>query len=189
MIVYFMDIMNYFRISITIPIAITFFIAIIIVPIALGGEYEFNYSTNEKYHEKLVWPTPNFKGISSYFGKRNSPTTGASTYHSGVDILAYQGSKVISAMDGNVIFAGWSNSGGYMVKIQHENGIQSAYCHMGEVIYIKKGEYVKAAQTIGTVGPKYLSNGKLNGATTGVHLHFAITKNGKAVNPLAFSYK
>lgn len=184
-----MDITNYFKIAITIPIVITFLIAIIVVPIALGGNYEFTYSSTEKYNEVLIWPTPKFKGISSYFGKRNSPTAGASSYHSGVDILAYQGTEVLSVLDGTVIFAGWSSSGGYTVKVEHQNEIQSTYCHLGEKLYVSNGESVKSGQSIGTVGPKYLSNGKLNGATTGVHLHFSISKKGKATNPLAFSYK
>lgn len=127
-----------------------------------------------------------FTKISSYFRKRISPTAGASSYHTGIDILAYQGSDVVSILDGKVIFASWSASGGYMVKIQHDGDLQSSYCHLDEEIYVKKGDRVLKGEVIGKVGPKYLSNGKLNGATTGVHLHFAISKDGKAVNPLDF---
>lgn len=182
------DIVSCFKTAIIIPIIVTFFIAIILIPIALGGEYELTYSSDYKIYceEELVWPTPNFKNISSYFGKRNSPTAGASSYHAGIDVLAYQGTEVLNILDGNVIFAGYSSSGGYMVKIQHDGDLQSSYCHLGEKLYVSKGDRVKKGQVIGTVGPKYLSNGKLNGATTGVHLHFAISKAGKAVNPLSF---
>ena len=82
------------------------------------------------------------------------------------------------------MIAGFSASGGYMVKIEHENNYTSSYCHLSERLYVKNGDYVRSGQKIGTVGPKYLSNGKLNGATTGVHLHFAITHNGEAIDPL-----
>lgn len=182
------DIVSYFKIAMIIPIVIVFLVAIILIPIALEGGYELTYSSNYKIdcEYDLVWPTPNFKRISSYFGKRNSPTAGASSYHGGVDVLAYQGTDVLSVLDGRVVFAGWSNSGGYMVKIQHDNDLQSSYCHLGEILCVSKGDRVSKGQVIGTVGPKYLSNGKLNGATTGVHLHFAISKAGKAVNPLDF---
>lgn len=182
------DIVSCFKLAIIIPIVIVFLVAIISIPISLGGDYDITYSSNFKIclDEELVWPTTNFRGISSYFGKRISPTAGASTYHGGIDVLAYQGTSVLSILGGKVTFAGWDKSGGYMVKIQHENGLQSSYCHLGEELYVTKNEYVKKGQSIGTVGPKYLSSGKLNGATTGVHLHFAISKAGKAVNPLDF---
>ena len=183
-----MDITNCFKLSIIIPIIVIFLVSIILIPFALEGDYRLEYNTNLNfyYEDELVWPTSNFRKISSYFGKRNSPTAGASSYHAGVDILAYQGTAVLSILDGEVIFAGWSNSGGYMVKIQHDNELQSSYCHLGEVLYVSNGDKISKGQVIGTVGPKYLSNGKLNGATTGVHLHFSISKNDKPVNPLGF---
>lgn len=125
-------------------------------------------------------------GISSYFGRRKSPTKGASSYHKGIDILAPQGTNVYAIASGKVVMAGFSTSGGYTVKIQHENNYTSSYCHLSERLCVKNGEYVSSGQRLGTVGPKYLSNGKLNGATTGVHLHFAITHNGEAIDPLKF---
>ena len=98
--------------------------------------------------------------------------------------MAYQGSDICAIENGVVLFAGWDKSGGYMVKIKHNYDITSSYCHMDEIIKVKTGDIVYKGQIIGAVGPKYLSNGKLNGATTGVHLHFAITKNGKYSDPL-----
>ena len=50
--------------------------------------------------------------------------------------------------------------------------------------HIKAGESVKKGSIIGKVGPKYLKNGKLNGATTGVHLHLGVLKNGEFIDPL-----
>lgn len=182
------DITSYFKISIIIPIIVAFLTAIILIPIAIEGGYELTYNSNSKIHffEDFIWPTPNFRGISSYFGKRISPVKGASTYHGGVDILAYQGTNVLSILDGYVIYAGWDNSGGFMVKVRHDYGLQSSYCHLGEKLFVSTGDKVAKGQVLGNVGPKYLSNGKLNGATNGVHLHFAISLNGKTVNPLDF---
>ena len=134
----------------------------------------------------LIWPTPNCFNISSYFGRRNSPTAGASSYHQGVDIAANQGSNVLAISSGKVTFAGWGGSGGYMVIISHNKNFESRYCHLSEKIRVEKGDTVKAGQIIATVGPKYVSGGRLNGATTGVHLHFAIKIDDKFVNPLKY---
>lgn len=182
------DIIKYFRYAIMFPLIMTLIVSIIIIPILIDSGYNVVCNNISYLEEKkeFLWPTPNFTQISSKFGWRKSPTAGASSYHSGIDILAYQGSKILSIQDGKVIFAGWSSTGGYMVKINHANNLQSVYCHMAENLYVRKGDNVQKGQIIGTVGPKYLSNGKLNGATTGVHLHLAIYENEKAVNPLKF---
>lgn len=189
------DIATIFKCAIIFPMIVAIIISIMIIPYLADGNYNLIYGGN-KYCENFniyssevagdfTWPTTGFKGISSYFGRRVQPTTGASTYHAGIDILAYQGTEVKSIQAGEVIFAGWSSSGGYMVKIKHANNLISSYCHLGENIYVKKGDFVENGQAIGTVGPKYVSNGKLNGATTGVHLHLGVTANGTAIDPLS----
>lgn len=161
-------------------ISFTTFLTIFIV--ILSGENSANIKTNSKYY----WPTPGFTGISSKFGYRKRPTKGASTYHKGIDILANEGTTIYAIEDGTITFAGFSSSGGYMVIISHENGIVSRYAHMAEEIPVTNGQKIKKGESIGKVGPKYLKNGKLNGATTGVHLHLGISKNGDFVNPLDF---
>ena len=52
----------------------------------------------------FVWPIPGYTRISSYFGKRVSPTTGASSSHSGIDIPAPEGTKLIAVADGEITF-------------------------------------------------------------------------------------
>lgn len=161
------DIIKYCKYAIMFPIIVSFLVAIIIIPILYSGNYEIVYANSTVYlNSGYIWPTPGYTRISSPFGRRNSPTSGASSYHQGIDIAAKQGSNVLSIADGTVTFAGWNNSGGYMIIIEHENDIDSRYCHLSENILVKKGEKVFAGQVIGTVGPKYVSKGKLNGATT-----------------------
>ena len=75
---------------------------------------------------------------------------------------------------------------GYTIIIEHSNGFESRYCHLGEELFVKKGQLVRTGQTVATVGPKYVSGGRLNGATTGPHLHLGLKKDGKFVNPLTF---
>ena len=144
----------------------------------------------------FLWPAPNYNTITSYFGYRNRPTAGASSYHSGIDIGAPTGSNVISSFSGTVEYTGFYGGGGYTIIIS--NGIYSAqYSHLAPVFYCKKGDYITKGTIIGTVGPKIVygvpgnkykdSNGNpTNGATTGPHLHFTIKKDGQAVNPLDY---
>lgn len=181
------DVFKILKIVISFPIVIAFFISIMVIPILYNGNYAITYGNNGPYYSnKFTWPTPNYFTISSPFGRRNSPTQGASSYHKGIDIAANQGSKVLAIDDGVVTFAGWNNSGGYMIIIDHYNYFDSRYCHLGEHLLVRKGQTVYAGQCIATVGPKYVSNGRLNGATTGPHLHLGIRKNGEYINPLQF---
>ena len=182
---------TYLKIAIYFPVCMTVIVMISIFSVLSNNpNYELVYNELSfdaiNLYGEYIWPTPNFTKISSYFGPRKTPTAGASSYHNGVDILANQGTTVCAMNNGEIIFASFSSSGGNMVKIKHENGLVSSYCHLSETFIVKKGDIVNKGDAIGTVGPKYLSNGKLNGATTGVHLHFAISYNGKYVDPLDF---
>lgn len=161
------DVTKYFRWAILFPVLVTILVALFVIPVLCQGTYEITYAgTPLAIVGRFVWPTPGFTTISSPFGRRNSPTAGASSYHQGIDIVANQGSNVYAISGGIVTFAGWSNSGGYMVIIEHANGYDSRYCHMGEHFIVAKGDTVYAGQVIGTVGPKYVSGGRLNGSTT-----------------------
>ena len=71
-----------------------------------------------------------------------------------------------------------------MIQIDHDGNLSSVYEHLSPDMYVKKGEIVEKGEVIAKVGPKFVDGGKLNGATTGVHLHFGVTKNGKAIDPL-----
>ena len=142
------------------------------------------------------WPVPGYTKISSYFGKRNSPTAGASSFHKGIDIPAPTGSNLIAVFNGTVNFIGFNGSAGYSIHIKNNN-LQFLYHHVSPNYIVKVGDYIYAGQVIGKVGPKNVygvknnpykdSSGKpTNGATTGPHLHFTIKKDGIAVNPLNY---
>ena len=152
----------------------------IFITILSSENSAYNIKINEYY-----WPTPGFNGISSYFGYRKSPTMGASSNHKGIDILANQGSGVSAIEDGVVQFASFDKNGGYMITILHNDNVKSFYMHLDSKMYVNVGDFVNKGDIIGKVGPKYIENGKLNGATTGVHLHLGISKNGKYINPLS----
>ena len=121
------------------------------------------------------WIRPcNYILVSSPFGNRVSPTSGASTYHQGIDLAANTGTPVWAASSGVVAVAGWSSAAGNYVKITHPDGFSSIYMHL-HTINTKAGAVVGQGQQIGTVGN--------TGVSTGPHLHFGIAKNGVYVNP------
>ncbi len=142
------------------------------------------------------WPIPGYTRISSYFGKRSTPTNGASSYHQGIDIPAPFGTTLIAPYTSKVTFTGFKGSGGYTITLMY-NDIEFIYHHVSPEYIVKIGDLVTTGQVIGQVGPKNVygiknnpykdSNGNpTNGATTGSHLHFSIKKDGKAVNPLNY---
>lgn len=141
-------------------------------------------------------PFHGYTKISSYFGKRISPTSGASSSHSGIDIPAPSGSKFIAVQDGEITFAQFLGAGGYTITLSFNN-FKVTYCHCDPNFIVKVGDVVKQGQVIGYVGPKNVygvkgniyfdENGEpTNGATTGPHLHLGIRIDGKYVNPLDF---
>ncbi len=70
-----------------------------------------------------------------------------------------------------------------MIQIKHSNHLSSVYEHLSPNMYVQKGDRVAKGDVIARVGPKYVEEGKLNGATTGVHLHFGVLRDGKYINP------
>jgi murein DD-endopeptidase MepM/ murein hydrolase activator NlpD len=120
----------------------------------------------------FYWPVPG-GWISQYF----------SSYHPAIDIAAPQGTRVLAAAAGTVIFAGWKdNGGGYQVWISHGGGLFTTYNHMSAVL-AHVGEHVGRAQQVGRVG--------MTGNATGPHLHFEVWHgmvwgSGVRVNPLPY---
>ena len=115
-----------------------------------------------------------YTSITSPFGYRKAPTSGASTYHQGVDLDTGTGWPVVAARAGVVIAAGYNGSAGNYVKIDHRDGFTSIYMHLNSFC-VSAGQIVSAGENIGTTGA--------TGTATGDHLHFGITLNGVYVNP------
>lgn len=180
-------------------------ICILFIPIIYASQFSLGINSNDwippSYisQDKFVWPIPGYTNISSYFGKRNSPTAGASTYHSGLDIPAPEGTYLYAIDDGYISFASWGAGGGYTIVLELTNydNMSVSYCHTSPTMFVERGEEVSKNEIIGMVGPKNVygiinnpykdSNGNpTNGATTGSHLHFTIKENGIAINPLDY---
>ena len=102
-------------------ILLTLFISIFFSPILLESN---TFSTSTLNGEILdfnpngfVWPSPGYTRINSYFGKRNAPTSGASTFHKGIDIGAPEGSFFIAVTDGEIAFTDFLGGGGYTITL------------------------------------------------------------------------
>ena len=77
---------------------------------------------------------------------------------------------------------------GNCVIITYYNGYKSLYGHISSNFVVNVGQSVSSNDIVAYVGPKYLSSGKLNGFTTGPHLHFTLYYNNKLINPLSIKY-
>ena len=120
----------------------------------------------------FAWPVPGGY-ISQYFHAS----------HPAIDIAAPEGTRVLAAAAGTVIWAGWKdNGGGYQVWIAHGSGLFTTYNHMSAVL-VSIGQHVGRSQQVGRVG--------MTGNATGPHCHFEVWKgmvwgDGVRVNPLPY---
>ena len=99
--------------------------------------------------------------------------------HTGLDIAATTGTPIKVIADGTVTSAQYTGSYGYLVKVDHGNGVESWYAHTSKM-YVKAGAEVKAGDIIAAVGS--------TGNSTGPHLHLEIRINGQHVNPQKYIY-
>lgn len=98
--------------------------------------------------------------------------------HPYIDITAPGNSVVMSVLDGTVISAGWTDTEGYTIRIQHEGDIISVYKH-NQKLMKKTGDKVTAGTPIAILG----GTGSLS---DGEHLHFELWHNGEAVDPTKY---
>lgn len=124
---------------------------------------------------QFIWPVSG--SITSPFGWRTHPITGASRFHSGIDIGADYGDAIHAAAAGTVIYAGWISGYGNAVIISHSGGLQTLYGH-NQSLNVSEGEQVSQGQVIAYCGS--------TGNSTGPHCHFEVRKNGEPVSPLNY---
>jgi murein DD-endopeptidase MepM/ murein hydrolase activator NlpD len=115
---------------------------------------------------RLLWPTT-ARRITQYFGWR----------HTGVDIAGPVSNKNLAADAGVVVISGWQRGYGNTVVIDHGGGMKTRYAHNSTNL-VNVGETVKRGQVVAQMGS--------TGRSTGPHVHFEVTINGKRVNPLSY---
>ena len=193
-------IQNLFQKFLTSIILFVIFISIFFIPIIQSQNLNSSNSSSSEIldfnPDGFTWPIPGYTSLSSPFGKRNAPTSGASSFHYGVDIPAPEGTKLIAINDGEITFCSFLGAGGYTITLSFDS-FKVSYCHVDPNFIVSVGDFVKEGQVIGFVGPKYVygvpgnryfdSSGKpTNGATTGCHLHLGFRIDGEYKNPLDF---
>ncbi|MFN3821096.1 MAG: peptidoglycan DD-metalloendopeptidase family protein [bacterium] len=121
---------------------------------------------------------PKFPPLHGFLSRRfqNDPLF-PERAHRGIDIAGKEGSPVVSAADGQVIFSGWNDYFGNCLMIAHRGGYLTLYGHLLRPLKEVLQE-VKAGEPIGLVG----STGK----STAPHLHFEIWKDGTPLDPIKF---
>ncbi len=125
----------------------------------------------------LTRPLRNITRITSRFGIRRDPMRRVAAMHTGMDIKAAYRSKIRTQAPGIVMFAGWAGGYGRMVKIRHDNGIETRYAHMAKIL-VKKNQRVSSGTIVGLLGN--------SGRSTGAHLHYETRLNGRPINPARF---
>lgn len=130
-----------------------------------------------KYSGTMIWPSTSSRAITSPFGTRWHPVLKKYKTHTSIDIGASNGSSILAANKGTVIFAGWNSAYGNMIIIDHGGGISTLYAHSSKLL-VSTGDTVKAGDVIAKVGS--------TGLSTGPHLHFEVRVNGNPVNPLQY---
>ncbi len=115
--------------------------------------------------------------ISSGYGKRDDPITGAPSFHAGMDFGARYGADIVATGFGVVTHAGRHRAYGNYVEISHGRGLTTLYAHAGS-IDVSPGDVVEKGQVIGKVGD--------TGRTTGPHVHYEVIRDGKRLNPWKF---
>ena len=115
--------------------------------------------------------------ISSYYGYRKNPNTGAEELHRGVDIAVPTGTVVYAAHDGTVMQAAYDSYYGNYVVITDSKGYTTKYAHM-DSLNVSAGQSVKKGDTVGKSGN--------TGSSTGSHLHIECLYNGEYYNPLFY---
>ena len=137
----------------------------------LGGGSTYIPSTDVVIsgNGQLTNPCPS-GSVSSTFGYR----TFDNAFHNGLDLAASSGAPTYAADSGTVLIAGWSDSAGNWVVIDHGNGMVTKYMHHS-ALAVTAGQSVSKGQQVGYVGS--------TGYSSGPHLHFQVEMNGSPVNP------
>jgi lipoprotein NlpD len=117
----------------------------------------------------LRWPLQGV--LYSRFGVRQGQR------HDGIDIAAPEGTAVVAAAAGTVVYTGRQSGYGAIVILRHSNGLVTLYAHNSAVL-VKEGEEVAAGAPIAKVGQ--------SGRTTGPHLHFEVREGTRPRNPLFY---
>ncbi|HEY2107686.1 MAG TPA: peptidoglycan DD-metalloendopeptidase family protein, partial [Candidatus Binataceae bacterium] len=142
-----------------------------------GREHLYDENGNSLEPQFLRFPVA-FQYISSSFSaSRYHPILHRFMPHAGIDLAARYGTPVEAISDGTIQFANWDGGLGRCIRIEHDNALVSVYGHLSAISpEVTPGTRVRMGQVIGYVGS--------TGLSTGPHLHYALFKDGRFLDPL-----
>ncbi len=128
---------------------------------------------------KLSWPLAGRgrSSVTSGFGSRKDPNSGATSFHKGIDIDGAREERVLGAGGGEIVFAGRMSGFGIVVMIDHGSRLITVYGHLSRAA-VKLEDVVERGQVVGYVGT--------SGNARGTHLHFEVRYKGVSVDPLDY---
>lgn len=130
----------------------------------------------------MLVPVPDLKfaQVGASVGKKMDPFYKVLTMHTGIDLIAGQGTPVIATADGVVLEVKRSGKGpGNIVEIGHDGGYRTLYAHLQDIV-VRKGERVKAGRKIANVG--------MSGNSFAPHLHYEVHRDSLVLDPVNFFF-
>jgi len=131
----------------------------------------------EKFTPNIVPVDINNPRVTSNFGWRKNPLTHKSEFHSGIDMIGPAGTRIVAPADGMIITCGYDKWLGKYMVLQHTPEIKTIFGHLKKVL-LPEGKTVMRGQPIAVMGN--------TGMSTSRHLHYTITLNGRAIDPMQF---
>ena len=113
--------------------------------------------------------------ITSGFGIRNDPFSGALAMHEGLDFAANVGTPVVSTGPGTVVRSAWDPSYGNVIEVSHSEGFVTRYAHLSRRL-VAEGDKVSRGDELGEIGT--------TGRSTGPHLHYEVIRKERLINPV-----
>lgn len=131
------------------------------------------------WRQAMIWPSAG--RISGEFGSQRIYRGEPGAYHSGIDLAAPAGAEIRAPADGVVTLAASDapfTLEGHLLILDHGMGLTSAFLHCSQLL-VQEGDTVVQGQLVGRVG--------MTGRATGPHLHWALTWQGRRLDPRLFA--
>lgn len=142
----------------------------------------FSDAASSRALPPMLVPVPDLKfaQVGASVGKKMDPFYKVLTMHTGIDLIAGQGTPVIATADGVVLDVKRSGKGpGNVVEIGHDGGYRTLYAHLQDIV-VRKGERVKAGRKIANVG--------MSGNSFAPHLHYEVHRDSLVLDPVNFFF-
>ena len=142
----------------------------------------FSDAASSRILPPMLVPVPDLKfaQVGASVGKKMDPFYKVLTMHTGIDLIAGQGTPVIATADGVVLEVKRSGKGpGNIVEIVHDGGYRTLYAHLQDIV-VRKGERVKAGRKIANVG--------MSGNSFAPHLHYEVHRDSLVLDPVNFFF-